>query len=214
MNQGQWTVRFELDAPLSRYKNRGGSHYVGPFKSFWVSKTNNSAFECNFLVDPTDESGSGLPLRLNQCMTVGKGSDRKAEKGCIETKIAQPGVWIEITFSQNEEIDVGSVVVETSGAVQVVGGNDYSNDSYDVTNAAAVLLPADDQRSRAEIYNQTDEAIYVGSQTSINHANWMQKCVKVKPMNEVPFVWDIPTALYARKETAGTVSPVILIKKK
>lgn len=214
MNRGVWTKRFELDVPINRYKERGGSHYTGPFKSFWVSKASSSSFECNLIIDTRNESESGLPLRLNQCMTIGKGTNRKADNGCIEFKTAQAGAWIEITFSMEEEIDVGSVVVETSGAVQVSGGNSYSNDSYAVTDVPSMLLTVDGQRSKAEIYNQTDEAFYVGNQTSINDVNFMQKCIKIKPWNEVPFVWDIPTALYCRKENAGTVNPVILIKNK
>lgn len=211
MSQSFFTQRFYLDTPSDRYTRRGGENFVGPFKSFWVSNTNNSNFECDLVINPRNEMSSrGIPLRLNQCQSI----EDKPEGACIEFKTAQPGVWIDITFAQDDKLQVGSIVVESSGAVLINGGSIFDNDKYPVTNAAAILLPATDQRASSSIYNQTGEAFYIGSMEKISAADFMDTCIKIKPGNDIPFVWDLPGELWCRKEAAGTIYPVILNKVK
>lgn len=214
MSQKFFTRRFFLDTPINRFTNRGGDHYIGPFRSFWVSDTNNSSFKADLVINPREDRGRGIPLRLNQCQAIGETVDDKAEEACIEFETAQPGVWIDITFAQDDKISVGSVVVESSGATILIGGSSFTNDKFAVTDAGQVLLPASDQRAKGEIYNQTEETFFVGSQAKITAPDFAETCIKVRPGNEIPFVWDLPDALYCRKETVGTIYPVILVKNK
>lgn len=167
-----FTIKFFLDDILSRSTNRGGAHYVGPFKSFWVSSASGD-FDCNIVINPKDDSSDGLPLRLNQCQAL----EEKAEEACIETKVAQPGAWIKITFAQDDSMSVGSVAVTVNGRVSIDEGIVTPQSKVTVTSVATLVLPADENRLVADFqFKSGSGKVYVGSLAELNDADFANLC--------------------------------------
>lgn len=204
--------RIFLDNTFTRSDSSDGNHWVGStFKAFAVIATNNAGFLLELVPDPTDKSVQGLPLYdgFYHNFTV------RPFNGVFENKTPQAGVWVDVIISTEDPLDLGTVRSIGGSESLIVGGSIFDNNKYPVTSAAAQLLPADDQRASAQIFNQTDEAFYVGTQARISASDFAETCVKIKNGNDVPFVWDLPNALWCRKvEAAGTINPVILVKGK
>lgn len=173
MSSKFFTQRFYLDTPLARAKNRGGEHYVGPFKSFWVSDASDSNFQAQLIIDPRDDAGSGLPLRLNQCQSL----EEKALEACVESSVAQPGAWIDITFAQDDKMDVGSVSISVNGKVAIDEGSLSPQSKVTVTSVAAQILDSDDERKIARFqYKSGVGKVYVGSQAELADPDFANIC--------------------------------------
>lgn len=191
-----FTRRFFLDNVRNRAQNRGGEFYVGPFKSFWVSATNNSSFVAEIVINTTVNKDRGLPLRLNQCQAFGE----KTDDACIEVPVAQPGVWVDITFSQDEDLSVGSVVVALSGEVSIKEGSSHLSAKVTATNAGAELIPASDLRSKVILQNKGAESVWVGNLTAgeLLNAEWKIICTEIPPGGSLP--WENPASLHGKTE--------------
>lgn len=174
-----FTQRFYLDTPSDRSRGRGGENYVGPFKSFWVSDTNSTSFSADLLINPIGSSDNrGIPLRLNQCQSF----ENRPDGACLEFSIAQPGVWIEITFSLNETIQVGSVAVNLSGVVSINEGELNPQSKVTVTSAISEILDNDEDRLNAKFqYKSGTGIVYVGSNTELSDPDFANICHEVQP---------------------------------
>lgn len=196
-----FTRRFYLDSPANRSKNRGGEFFVGPFKSFWVSATNNSSFQCDLVINPTGSSDDrGIPLRLNQCQAFGD----KPDSACVEFTVAQPGVWIDITFAQDDSISVGSVVVESSGSSVISEGSSHSSVKVDLpVNVVTQIIPNNDKRAVTVLQLKTGGAFWIGNPDELNDANWKDRCECVELAIGQRFIWKNTAALNARVDVGG-----------
>lgn len=199
MSQKFFTRKFFLDSPIDRYTNRGGDHYIGPFTSFWVSNTNNSKFQADIVINPREDRSKGLPLRLNQCQSI----EGKANEACIEFSTAQAGTWIEITFSQDDRISVGSVVVDSSGKSSISEGSNHSSSKKTVSTVTAELLPAKDNRAVATLQYKSGGSIWIGNPTELSDPDYKNICTEINSSNS-PFEWRNSGALFAKTD-AGTV---------
>lgn len=200
--------RIYLDQPFNR-STQDGVHWVGStFKAFAVIGTNNSSFEMSLVPDPTSRSVEGLPCYdgfFHNFKTL-------PANACFENLTAQSGVWVDVIISTEDELNLATIRQASQNEVTISGGSGFDNDKVAVTDAAAVLIPADDQRASAEIQNDTAEAFYIGTEAKISAVDFADRCRKISPGKE--YVWDLPDALWARKVAVGTIEPVILTKEK
>ena len=115
--------RFDLSNATDRFADKRSAHFIGAgFKSFWVSSASRPDFKAKLVFNPHrgSDAGSGLTLGLNMSMTLSE----VVSSACIEIPNPQSGDWIEITFSPDESLSVGSVSVDlkvppTDALVQV-----------------------------------------------------------------------------------------------
>jgi len=195
--------------------NRGGDHFVGPFKSFWVSRASQIDFEADIVINPTSDRGRGLPLKLNQCQSIGDGKDDKAESACVEFETAQPGVWIDITFAQEDRIDVGSVVIDLSGEVAIIDGVGYESEKVSLPNTTlTMILPADDTRIVSSLQCKSGGVFWIGKGTAaeLSHADFKNICHKVVLAVDQTFEWKNKSALYAYTDAGASVFSHLLEK--
>lgn len=171
-----FTRRFFLDSPIDRYTNKGGSHYIGPFTSFWVSNAKKSGFKASIVINPREDRAEGLPLRLNQCQSI----EGKADEACIEFDLAQPNDWIDITFSQDDKISVGSVVVETKGSTAIVEGSSYLSSKVTVTAVTSEIVPSNDARLKASLQHKSGGSIWIGNPSELANADYKNICHEIK----------------------------------
>ncbi len=203
MSQSFFTQRFYLDTPSDRYTRRGGENFVGPFRSFWVSNTNNSNFECDLVINPRNEMGArGIPLRLNQCQSI----ESKPEGACIEFKTAQPGVWIDITFAQDDKLQIGSIVLESSGFITLSEGSNHSSTRVDVPNGVVTeVITASDKRAVSSLQLKSGGTFWIGNPTELNNADWKNICkqVTLSPLENME--WRNSAALNIKTDAGALV---------
>lgn len=199
-----FTRRFYLDNPADRSKSRGGEFYVGPFKSFWVSDTNNASFQCDLVINPTTSNDDrGIPLKLNQCQAFRE----KPESACLEFKTAQPGVWIDITFAQEDSISVGSVAVSLTGKVGIDEGSTHGSIVVPVDFVAPTLIfAANGNRKKGTFQNKGPNSVWVGNNSAaeLTNADFQNICEEVIP--GASFEWKNTGSLYGL--TVTTISKV------
>lgn len=206
MSQKFFTQRFYLDTPVNRYTQRGGAHFVGPFRSFWVSDAKDSSFKCDIVINPTDEQGRGMPLRLNQCQAIGKGEEDKAQGGCIEFDLAQPGKWIEITFAQDDVIQVGSVAISINGKVEISEGSSHASIRKDVlNNTTTELIPASDQRVLAVLQLKSGGTFWIGTPTELANADYKNICRQISLSPLDTFEWRNSSALNVKTDSGALI---------
>lgn len=194
-----FTRRIYLDSVVKRGEKLGSEFYFGPFKSFWISATNNANFSAEMVVNHRDNSDRGLPLRLNQCQAF----ENKVENAMIEVPSAQAGVWIDVTCSQDEVLSVGSVSVSVSGIVSIIEGNSHLSAKVTATTAGAILIPADDTRNEVVLQNKSDVSVWVGNNTAneLAHVDWKTICQEIIPGGSLS--WRNPASLYGKTETVS-----------
>jgi hypothetical protein len=155
------------------------------------------------VINPSTSNDSrGLPLRLNQCQAFGN----KPDSACIENSVAQAGVWVDITFAQDDEISVGSVVVNNTGSVVINEGSNHSSSQVDAVPAGITLFPADSGRVKGTVVNtSTSESVWVGNNTAseLQHANYKTICEEIPPGGR--WEWKNAGAISVRSDVA-TVS--------
>ena len=202
MSSKFFTQRFYLDTPTNRYTKRGGENFVGPFRSFWVSKTNSSNFECDLVINPIEESGRGIPLRLNQCQAIAD----KAVGACVEFTTAQPGVWIDITFAQDDVLSVGSVVVDASGIVTISEGVNHNSVRVDLpNNAITEIIPADSNGALRSLQCKSGGVFWIGNPAELANADYKNICHKVTLAIDEIFQWRNTGALNAKTDLGVSI---------
>lgn len=202
MSSPFFTRRFSLDNVQLRSKGRGGEFYVGPFKSFWVSDASRAGVKADLVINTRDNSDKGLPLRLNQCQSFGN----KAEDACIEVLVAQPTDWIELTFSQDEEISVGSVAIDLSGEVVVTEGKAHSSVRVDLpNNAVTEIIPANGLRASSYLQCKSGGTFWFGNDDELNDADWKNRCQKVVLAVEERMEYKNKAALKAKTDAGASI---------
>lgn len=200
-----FTRRFYLDTVRTRGQGRGGEFFVGPFKSFWVSATNKSSFSAELVINTRNNSDRGLPLRLNQCQAF-RAMGSKVDDACIEVPVAQPGVWVDITFSQDEELSVGSVAIDLSGEVSIYEGKAHSSARVDLPiNAVTELIPALDTRAISTLQCKSGGVFWIGNDAELNNADWKNICKKVVLAIDEELEWKNKAALKAKTDVGASV---------
>lgn len=200
--------RFYLDNARSRTTppSTGSEHIFGSIiKSFWVcgwSGDFSAKIVPNFAADR--DLSSGLPLKQNLNMPF----QVPAADACLEFS-AQPGVWIDVAFSDSEDIQVGSVQASLTATSTVREGNTFSQSTKTVGSSGTfvTLLTANGLRGKGTIRN-TDpiKTLYLGSQAELNDANYDIICALFVPPGET-FYWKNAAELRGRYPTgSGSVA--------
>lgn len=201
--------RFYLDQAANRYTADGSkSHVLGSvFISFWIcnwSGTFDAKIVPNHVVDR--DADSGLPLRKNQNLTL----EVPAADACIEYT-SQPGVWIDIAYSDSEKIDVGTIVAELTSTSTVREGETFSQQAITVPATAPfiVIFPATGSRGVGHARNtDATKPMWVGTEAQLNDANYKNICRRIMP-NSDELVWKNSAELRARVETGTAVVQVM-----
>lgn len=132
-----FTIRFDLSKKISIFEAKNSAHYVGGFKSFWVSASKSSEFNARIALNPYkgSDAGQSLPLRANMSVDW----PYLIDNACIEVPYDQADEWIEITFSDEGKIDVGSSL----NRVEVPNNSTYriGNAEVNVDGTEIVSLP-------------------------------------------------------------------------
>lgn len=168
------TIRFDLSTARSRYDQDTSANSFGSgIKSFWVSNTNNRDFIAtivpNFRQDR--KQNSGLPLRFN----MNQKFQAPVNDACLEFA-AQADVWIEITFSESEDISIGNTDIELSGEVAENQGATIADAKASVTTTKTLILAADDTRIVAYLQWKSGGDVYVGSSAGVDDADYQNIC--------------------------------------
>jgi hypothetical protein len=154
------------------------------------------------VVNTRDNSENGLPLRLNQCQSFGN----KAEDACVEVPVAQSGAWIDITFSQDEELSVGSVAIDLTGEVSITEGEAHSSVRVDLPDATVTeIIPASDLRSSASLQCKSGGVFWIGNEDELEDADWKNICHKVVLAAGENLEWKNKSALMAKTDAGACV---------
>lgn len=199
--------RFYLDTALNRsmVTTSMPNAFGGVIKSFWVcdwSGNFNANFVANHGVDR--DLDSGIPLRKNQCLKF----NIPAADACIEFD-AQPGAWIDIAYSDTEDIDVGSIVAEVTAATTIREGTSFQNSRIQVDATGVIVCVASGSRGKATIRNcSMTEPLYLGSLADMSDVNFKELCAMVIKPGERDY-WRNTAQLYARVETGTAYAAVM-----
>lgn len=201
-------IRFYLDSAADRFTVGVDSHFIGSgIKSFWVCNTNNRNFSAKIVPNPKSDRNkdSGLPLKYNMNISFAY----PVHDACLEFS-SQPGVWVEIAFSESEDISVGNSDVALSGKVSPNEGSTYTSAKMSASTTPAILLAADDARLKAVVQHKSGSSIWVGSQADLNNADYQNICLEL-PAGSTTEIWTTG-ALYFRDNSSTAVCSVMIFK--
>lgn len=197
--------RFYLDTAMTKDDFQGKNLFEFPFKSFWVVETNSSSFVASMVVNHRGDGGDSLPLKLNMSIPF-----EYRQAGCAVECPAQPGVWIDIIFAFDSDITPGFVSIASSGSTSLSEGS-VINDNNVSLNATgnSVLLIATSSRKKAIVQNNSGMPIWIGTATSLAHADYRKKCFRLE--SSETFEWKNAAQLNGRVE-AGTTDEIAVME--
>lgn len=201
-------IRFYLDSTRSRYSTGVTDHGFGSgIKSFWVCDTNNRNFVAKLVPNYRGDrkEGTGLPLRFN----MNQKFENPIDDACLEYT-AQAGVWVDIAFSESEDISIGNSDITLSGAVSPNEGATFTMAKVSAAAAAAVLLPADTSRLKAIIQHKTGGSVWIGSAADLANVDYQNICLEVSAGMLVE--WWNQGALYFRDALGTGVCSLTILK--
>lgn len=167
--------RFYLTNDRNRSLQGQNSHEFGSvIKSFWVCNWSGN-FTANFVGNHKYDRDfdSGLPLRKNMAQKF----DVPVADACLEFT-GQAGVWIDIAYSDSEDIQVGNVELSVSGKSSVDEGSTFTSQKMTATGAPTVLLAADGARKKAVLQHKSGGSVWIGSQADLNDVDYQNICVE------------------------------------
>lgn len=176
--------RFYLTTKTNRTHKSVSEHIFGSvIKSFWVCNWSGD-FDAKLVpnFDSDKDLESGLPLRKNLNMAL----SIPAADACLEFD-AQPGVWIEIAYSDLEDIDVKSVEASLTATSTDRDGNSFSQSKKTIGATApfTVVCAASGSRGKATIRNNhATNYLYLGTEAELVAADWDAIALVVPPKAE------------------------------
>jgi hypothetical protein len=191
-------IRFYLDVAKSRYTNGSTDHVFGSgIKSFWVCNTNNRNFVANIVPNYRSDrkENSGLPLRYN----MNQKFSEPINDACLEFA-AQSGVWVDVAYSESEDISIGSSDISLTGSVSPDEGATYSMAKFSASLTPAVLLPASTSRLKAVLQHKGGGSIWIGSAADLALTDYQNICLEISPGSLVE--WWSKGVLYFRDDSA------------
>ncbi len=201
MSQSRFfTKRFYLDSPFSRSTGQASDHYVGsPIKAFAVTGTNNAGFNASIVLDASVGHVQGIALYDGFYQNF----KTKPNSVYIENKIAQPGVWIDILFSLEDELNLGAIKQQSKSFTIPYEGTAFTMAKVTVTSVVAEIVPSNDQRSVAVLQHKSGDIIWIGSPTDLANADYQNICYKVSPGET--FIWKNAASLSAKTAAGSSV---------
>lgn len=173
-----------------------------PFKGIWIQTATDSNANISVIANSQREG------QLSNAFTMRRNDFIKFEDYCSGAQIywaAQSGKTMTIVVFIEGEVRPGSLISQISGGVQVLEGSSVDTDrlgssgnaaTVAVTTTAAIVLPANSARVKAEIY--FDGPCWLGdSAVAVNRG--------IRMPSAGLYEWKNTGALYAIAE-AGTVN--------
>jgi hypothetical protein len=195
-------MRVLLDTKFNRSSaDLNFKHWVGStFKSFAVIGTNNAAFKLKIIPDARGNGAEkGLPLYDGFYHNF----VRSPNDAVFENEVAQPGVWVDVLISVEDEINLGSVKAPPSTLTIPYKGPSYTMEARTVTTTIAELIPANDQRSEATLMHKSGGSIWIGKPADLANADFKNICAEIKPGGKCK--WENFSSLSAKTEAGSTV---------
>lgn len=199
-------IRFSLDTLRSRYTQGATDHTFGSgIKSFWVCDTNNRDFVAKIVPNYKNDrkENSGLPLRFN----MNQKFSEPVDDACLEFS-AQSGVWVDIAYSESEDISIGNSEITLSGTVSPNEGATFTMAKNSATSSPQVLLPADSDRLKADFQHKSGGSIWIGSAADLALADYQNICAEIAPGAVVEW-WGRGALYYRDAGTNGIVQSTI-----
>ncbi len=196
-----FTKTFYLDNKFSRSSANGESdNWIrSPIKAFAVVGTNNSGFQADIVPDPDGGHVNGIPLYDGFYQNF----QNKPSQVLIENKTAQPGVWIKILFSLNDELNLGAIKSASKNFVIPYEGTSVTMLKRTVTAVVAELIPANELRTIAVIQHKSGTSIWVGSPVDLAEADYQNICFEIKAGEN--FIWKNSASLNAKTASGSTI---------
>lgn len=163
-----------LDTIFDR-RSRQGNHWVsGNHTGIKVINTNNKNFQLKYCPNPYVSDSGATPLKKG----VPKNFKTPVIDGVFENAVAQPGVWVEIEFTVEDEILGGGDEVTLSGAVAIDQGSLHASTKLTIPAAGTVveILPADSDRISANFQFKSGGSIFVGTPTELADPDYQNIC--------------------------------------
>lgn len=200
--------RVFLDKKFSR-NDTGGNHWIGSqIKGWRFVGSNSKAFRVFIAPDPKKGGTYSAPAHLIKVMNY----QTPAEYGCFENDTEQPNVWVDIYVSTEDEIVWTPTDEESGNSVSLTEGSVFENGNVLVNDSGTTEVCANDtNRVVSEIYNYSNETVYVGTLAAVGSVNYQDKCIKIAPGEMLP--WRIKLALFGRIENATTANLNLFHKK-
>jgi hypothetical protein len=189
----------ELDTIFDR-RYRQGNHWVsGTHTGIKVIDTNNKNFELKYNPNPFVSDSGATPLKKG----VPKNFKTPVTDAVFENKLEQPGVWVLVEFTVEDEILGGGDEMDISGDIYQLDGLTHSSSKLTVADTTTEIFPADDERSVGRLQWKSGSSIWVGNPAELADADWQNICVEIKPGESLEY--RSPAALYGKTASGSAV---------
>tara|TARA_B100001971_G_C18268010_1_gene596165 strand:+ start:18216 stop:18887 length:672 start_codon:yes stop_codon:yes gene_type:complete len=191
--------RFKLDQKLTINDEYTKNVFRQPFRGFWVVASSDKDFEAKMLPNINNQNGDLLDLRYNLTLDMGEYVD-----GCKLEFEAQAGKWIEILFFHKgfaqlglTELDNLKLAKETLRVPSIEA----------ITTSKVEIATISEENSRVTIINVGSNIVYIGNETVIDDADYLNLC-DVIPSGE-EFVYEGSKEIFSKTFMGSTSIKVI-----
>lgn len=193
--------RFYLDVAADRSQDQRRKDFTfgSVIKSFWVADWSGN-FTAKIVPNHTvdRDSNSGLPLRKNMCMPF----PLPVADACIEYA-AQAGAWIDIAYSDSEDIDISNVVAEVSSTSYPSTGSAHSSVVATCTGTIQEVFPANGNRVIGTLqYKRGSGVVYLGTPAELAASDFLDACKQLNPGDDLEY---LNSAALSWKSVGGDV---------
>lgn len=194
-------VRFDLSEKRTR-ASKIGNVFDQSFLGVWVIGSNKKKFQADFYVNDNNNSSDAVPLRSNMTIPFSI-----PVSGATLSWEAQEGTYIDVLFSHNSAINVGSIEQELKGVIVNSDGSDYDHGSFTAIDEAEEILPIDFNRGVSTIFNYSTSVIYLGKKSVLDQLGFENKSIRLLPDQSIK--WRNSSNLFV-KTTSGTAELIYL----
>jgi hypothetical protein len=164
-----------------------------------VVGTNNAGFSAKIVPDPDAGHIQGIPLYDGYYQNF----QTKPNQVLIENLTAQPGVWIEILFSLEDELNLGAIKQASKSFVIPYEGTSFTMNKAVATAVTSEIIPSNDLRSIAILQHKSGNSVWIGKPADLAAADYQELCYEVKPGET--FLWKNAASLNAKTALGSTV---------
>jgi hypothetical protein len=169
----------KLDQLFDRNGASDGNHWVGStFKAFAIIGTNDASFKLELVPDPTNGYVRGLPLYdgfFHNFVSI-------PADAVFENKVVQPGVEVEVLFSIEDELNLGTVRSQRGATTYNSEGSTAPQERIDIDGTIQEHIPANDARVVARLqYKSGTGTVYAGTPAELADPDFANICEQLDP---------------------------------
>lgn len=194
--------RFYLDEKRTR-ASREGNLFDESFMGVWVVGSNKKRFSLTMYVNDNNNASDGIPLRSNMAIPF-----TIPQAGATFEWEPQEGVWVDVLFSHQSPISVGSIEQDLKGVMVTSDGSNYDHSGLSIGSSPIEVFPVNDNRGVSTLFNYSNEVIFLGKSEKLLESNFKVNSIRLYP-NDF-FSWRNSSSLFARTDLAPAEEIVIL----